>query len=100
MGPTGIARDLDGSTTWPMSLCSSTFGEVGAFDFSAWAKWRAHSWMQRRGTEWLSRLGNEPKRPVRRYVWGNPRFSESAAETPGSMPGRRHTKSSGVSKWK
>lgn len=48
---------------------------IGAFlDFTAGAVTRAPGWAQRYGVEWAYRLGQEPRRLLHRYVWGNPSF--------------------------
>lgn len=54
-----------------------------AFDFLAGTKPQAPVWMQRTGTEWAYRLAREPRRLVKRYMWGNPRFLMAAARNPG-----------------
>jgi exopolysaccharide biosynthesis WecB/TagA/CpsF family protein len=48
---------------------------VGAFlDFTAGVVSRAPPWARRSGMEWAYRLALEPRRLLRRYIWGNPAF--------------------------
>ena len=49
-------------------------GVGGSFDVVAGEVSRAPVWMQRWGLEWLHRIRQEPRRLMRRYVFGNVEF--------------------------
>ena len=51
-----------------------TIAVGAAFDFLSGTKPQAPRWMQRSGLEWAFRLSREPRRLMRRYLWGNPVF--------------------------
>lgn len=68
------------------SAVPATVLAVGAaFDFLGGTKPQAPRWMQRTGTEWAYRLAKEPRRLVKRYAWGNPRFLWAAHREPGLL---------------
>jgi len=56
------------------SLGVTTLSVGAAFDFLAGTKQQAPKWMQKGGLEWLFRLASEPRRMVKRYLWGNTQF--------------------------
>jgi N-acetylglucosaminyldiphosphoundecaprenol N-acetyl-beta-D-mannosaminyltransferase len=56
-----------------------SMGVGGSFDVVAGVVDRAPTWMQRTGLEWAHRLRMEPRRLLKRYALGNPRFAAMVA---------------------
>jgi len=67
----------------------TTLNVGAAFDFAAGAVREAPTWIQSSGLEWLYRLACEPRRLLRRYVYGNARFLWVATKAHVTRRGRR-----------